>query len=155
MSKPTAGTPAPGFTLPRAGGGTVSLAGFHGRKLVLFFYPKADTPGCTQEAIEFSAAKADFEAAGADLLGVSHDPVRKQEKFIAKHELTTPIASDETLDMLEAYGVWVQKSMYGRTFMGIERTTMLIDGNGIVVRVWPKVSLAGHVAEVLAAVRET
>ncbi|MDQ0395055.1 peroxiredoxin [Labrys monachus] len=153
MGTLVAGSPAPDFSLPLAGGGTASLASYRGRKLVIFFYPKADTPGCTREAIEFSAAKADFSAAGTDLLGVSHDPVKKQEKFVAKHELTAPIASDETLDMLQAYGVWGGKSLYGRFFMGIERTTVLIDKDGIVSRVWSKVRVPGHVAEVLAAAK--
>jgi peroxiredoxin Q/BCP len=152
MSKLAIGQAAPDFALPRAGGGTVSLAAYRGRKLVIFFYPKADTEACTREAIEFSTARADFTAAGAELLGISHDAIRKQEKFVAKHALTTPIASDETLDMLNAYGVWGEKSMYGRTYMGIERTTLLIDENGIIDRIWPKVKVAGHVAEVLAAV---
>jgi thioredoxin-dependent peroxiredoxin len=147
------GQAAPAFTLPKVGGGSVDLSDFRGRKLVIFFYPKADTQACTLEAIDFSAAKADFAAAGTDLLGVSHDPLRKQQKFVSKHDLTTTIASDETLDMLNAYGVWGEKSMYGRTYLGIERTTMLIDPKGRIARVWTKVRVANHVAEVLAAAR--
>jgi len=148
-----AGQAAPAFTLPGADGGTVSLDSFRGRKLVIFFYPKADTEACTREAIDFSAAKADFAGAGTTLLGISHDPIKKQQKFVAKHGLTTAIASDETLDMLNAYGVWGEKSMYGRTYLGIERTTMLIDAKGIVARVWSKVRVANHVAEVLEAAK--
>jgi peroxiredoxin Q/BCP len=153
MDNLAVGKAAPDFSLPQAGGGTASLAAYRGRKLVLFFYPKADTPGCTREAIEFSAARADFAAAQTDLLGVSHDPVKKQEKFVARHELTTPIASDETLDMLKAYGVWGGKSLYGRFFMGTARTTVLIDSNGVIARIWSKVRVPGHVADVLAAAR--
>ena len=153
MSNLAIGKPAPDFSLPRAGGGTASLADHRGRKLVLFFYPKADTPGCTREAIEFSAAKADFAAADTDLLGISHDPVRKQEKFVAKHDLTAAIASDETLDMLKAYEVWGGKSLYGRLFMGTHRTTVLIDRDGTVARIWSKVRVPGHVEEVLAAAK--
>ncbi|CAM5765213.1 hypothetical protein LMIY3S_01408 [Labrys miyagiensis] len=148
-----AGQPAPAFSLPKADGGTVSLADFKGRKLVIFFYPKADTEACTREAIDFSGAKADFAAAGTELLGVSHDPVKKQQKFVAKHGLSTTIVSDETLDMLNAYGVWGEKSMYGRTYLGIERTTMLIDAKGVISQVWPKVRVANHVAEVLEAAK--
>ena len=147
------GEVAPAFSLPLADGGTVRLEDFSGRKLVIFFYPKADTQACTREAVEFSAAKADFAAAGAELLGISHDPVRKQQKFVAKHGLATAIASDESLDMLNAYGVWGEKQMYGRTYLGIERTTLLIDGKGIVARVWSKVRVADHVTEVLEAAR--
>jgi peroxiredoxin Q/BCP len=153
VSNLSVGQAAPNFTLPQAGGGTVSLADFKGRKLVIFLYPKADTEACTREAIEFSAARASFAAAGTELLGISHDSIKKQEKFIAKHELTTPIASDETLEMLNAYGVWGEKSMYGRTYLGIERTTILIDTNGAITRIWSKVKVNGHVAEVLAAAR--
>jgi thioredoxin-dependent peroxiredoxin len=146
-----AGQAAPTFSLPRADGGTATLESYRGRKLVIFFYPKADTEACTLEAINFSASKADFAAAGTELLGISHDPIKKQQKFVTKHSLTTPIASDETLDMLNAYGVWGEKSMYGRTYLGIERTTMLIDPRGVIAKVWSKVRVANHVAEVLEA----
>ncbi|GLS21443.1 hypothetical protein GCM10007874_44600 [Labrys miyagiensis] len=148
-----AGQAAPAFCLPTADGGTVSLADFHGRKLVIFFYPKADTEACTREAIDFSGSKAAFAAVGAELLGVSHDPIRKQQKFVSKHGLSTTIASDETLGMLNAYGVWGEKSMYGRTYLGIERTTMLIDTKGVIAQAWSKVRVANHVAEVLEAAR--
>jgi thioredoxin-dependent peroxiredoxin len=149
-----AGETAPSFCLPKADGGSVSLSDFRGRRLVIFFYPKADTEACTREAIEFSQARSDFAAAATEVLGVSHDPIRKQQRFVAKHGLSTAIASDETLDMLNAYGVWGEKSMYGRTYLGIERTTMLIDTTGVIARVWNKVRVADHVAEVLAAARE-
>jgi thioredoxin-dependent peroxiredoxin len=145
------GMKAPGFALPRDGGGTTSLADFAGRKLVLYFYPKADTPGCTKEAIDFSRLKAAFNKAGTDILGVSADPVPAQDKFTAKHRLSIALASDETHRVLEAYGVWREKSLYGRKFLGIVRTTVLIGPDQRVARVWPKVSVAGHAAEVLAA----
>jgi len=147
------GAKAPAFTLPRDGGGSVSLADFAGRALVLYFYPRADTPGCTKEAIDFSRLKAAFGKAGADVLGVSADPVSAQDKFKAKHKLAVALASDEKHRMLEAYGVWQEKSMYGRKFMGIARMTFLIDRNQRIARVWPKVSVGGHAEEVLAAVK--
>ena len=147
------GTKAPTFTLPRDGGGTISLADFAGRKLVLYFYPKADTPGCTKEAIDFSRLKAAFAKAETDILGVSADPVPAQDKFKAKHKLSIALASDEKHRMLEAYGVWQEKSMYGRKFMGIVRTTVLIGPDQRIARVWPKVSVTGHAEEVLAAAR--
>ena len=145
------GKKAPDFKLPRDGGGATSLADFAGRKLVLYFYPKADTPGCTKEAIEFSRLKAAFGKAGTEILGVSADSVPAQDKFKAKHRLSIALASDETHRMLEAYGVWQEKSMYGRKFLGIVRTTVLIGPDQRIARVWPKVSVAGHAAEVLAA----
>jgi len=147
------GAKAPAFTLHRDGGGTVSLADFAGRALVLYFYPRADTPGCTKEAIDFSRLKAAFGKAGADVLGVSADPVSAQDKFKAKHKLAVALASDEKHRMLEAYGVWQEKSMYGRKFMGIARMTFLIDPNQRIARIWPKVSVGGHAEEVLAAVK--
>ena len=147
------GALAPTFTLPRDGGGTISLADFAGRKLVLYFYPRADTSGCTKEAIDFSGLKGAFSKSGADILGVSADPVPAQDKFKAKHKLAIALASDEKHRMLEAYGVWQKKSMYGRKFMGIARTTVLIGPDQRIVRVWPKVSVTGHAEEVLAAAR--
>jgi thioredoxin-dependent peroxiredoxin len=147
------GAKAPAFTLPRDGGGTVSLADFAGRKLVLYFYPRANTPGCTIEAIDFSRLKAAFSRAGADVLGVSADPVAAQDKFIAKHKLTIALASDERRKMLEAYGVWQEKSLYGRTFLGVVRATFLIGADGCVAQTWPKVSVAGHAETVLAAAK--
>ena len=147
------GAKAPAFTLPRDGGGTVSLADFAGRALVLYFYPKADTSGCTKEAIDFSRLKSSFAKAGADILGVSADPVPAQDKFKAKHKLAIALGSDETHRMLEAYGVWQQKSMYGRKFMGIVRATFLIGPDQRIARVWPKVSVTGHAEEVLTALK--
>lgn len=146
------GTKAPAFTLPRDGGGSVSLADFAGRAVVLYFYPRADTPGCTKEAIDFSRLKGAFAKAGAEILGVSADPVPAQDKFKAKHKLAIALASDEKHRMLEAYGVWQEKSMYGRKFMGIGRMTFLIGADQRIARIWPKVSVAGHAEEVLAAV---
>jgi thioredoxin-dependent peroxiredoxin len=153
MPKLTEGTKAPDFRLLKDGGGAVSLADFSGRTLVLYFYPKADTPGCTAEAKDFSRLMPAFKAAAIDVVGVSADPVKKQDAFKTKHGLTTPLASDETHDMLEAYGVWVEKSMYGKKYMGINRTTVLIDRNGNVARIWPKVKVGGHADEVLAAAK--
>jgi peroxiredoxin Q/BCP len=147
------GAMAPAFTLPRDGGGSISLADFAGRKLVLYFYPRADTSGCTKEAIDFSRLKAAFSKVGTEILGVSADPVPAQDKFKAKHKLAIALASDEKHRMLEAYGVWQEKSMYGRKFMGIVRTTVLIGPEQRVARVWPKVSVTGHADEVLAAAR--
>lgn len=150
---PAIGTKAPAFTLPRDGGGTVSLADFRGRKLVVYFYPRADTSGCTKEAIAFSGLRDAFAKAGTDILGVSADPVKAQDKFKAKYDLTIPLASDETKEMLEAYGVWTKKSMYGRFFMGVVRATFLIGSDGRIARVWPKVKVPGHAEEVLAAAK--
>jgi thioredoxin-dependent peroxiredoxin len=147
-----AGAPAPDFSLPRDGGGTVSLADFRGRPLVLYFYPRADTPGCTREAQAFSALQAGFAAGGAAVLGVSSDPVKKLDAFKRKYGLAIPLGSDETLSMLAAYGVWVEKSMYGRQFMGVDRVTFLIGGDGRIARIWRKVKVDGHAEEVLAAV---
>ena len=151
--KVTVGSKAPSFTLPSDGGGAVSLSDFKGQKLVLFFYPKADTPGCTQEAIEFSKLRGAFAKAGTAILGVSADPVRKQDKFKAKHGLTVTLGCDETHGMLEAYGVWAEKSLYGRKYMGILRNTYLIGPDGKVTQVWEKVKVARHAAEVLEAAR--
>ncbi len=147
------GAKAPPFNLPRDGGGTVSLADFAGRKLVLYFYPRADTPGCTKEAIDFSRLKTAFGKADTEVLGVSADPVVAQDKFKAKHKLSIALASDEKHRMLEAYGVWQEKSMYGRKFMGIARMTFLIDREGRIAKAWPKVSVNGHAEEVLAAAK--
>jgi len=147
------GAKAPAFTLRCDGGGTVSLADFAGRTLVLYFYPKADTSGCTKEAIDFSRLTSAFAKAGADILGVSADPVPAQDKFKAKHKLAIALGSDETHRMLEAYGVWQQKSMYGRKFMGIVRATFLIGPDQRIARVWPKVSVTGHAEEVLSAAK--
>ena len=150
---PAAGTPAPDFTLPRDGGASVTLSAFRPGKVVLYFYPKDDTPGCTLEAQDFNARLADFAAAGATVIGISKDSVKSHDKFCKKHGLGIVLASDEGGTVCEDYGTWVEKSMYGKTYMGIARTTFLIDGEGKVARVWPKVSVKGHAEEVLAAVR--
>jgi peroxiredoxin Q/BCP len=147
------GVPAPHFALPQDDGSTVSLADFHGKKLVLYFYPRADTPGCTREAIAFTSLKNAFGQAGAAVLGVSADPVKAQQAFKAKYKLGIPLASDERHKMLEAYGVWGAKSMYGKTFMGISRTTFLIGPDGRVARVWRSVKVDGHAEEVLEAAK--
>ena len=147
----TTGAAAPAFTLPRDGGGTISLADFKGRKLVLYFYPRADTPGCTREAMAFSGLRTKFERAGTAIVGVSADPVRAQDAFKAKYDLAIPLASDERHQMLEAYGVWGEKSMYGKTFMGISRVTYLIGPDGRIANVWRNVKVDGHAEEVLAA----
>ena len=153
MTDITEGSKAPAFDMATAGGDRVTLAGLMGRKIVLYFYPKADTPACTTEGQDFSALIADFAAAGATVIGVSRDPVRKLDRFRAKYDLKVILASDEPEDVTEAWGVWVEKKLYGREYMGIERATFLIDGAGIVRRVWRKVSVKGHAAEVLAAVQ--
>ena len=145
------GAKAPAFHLPRDGGGSVSLSDYAGKKLVLFFYPRADTPGCTKEAIDFTRLSAAFAEAETAVLGVSADPPKAQEAFRDKHELATPLASDEQHQMLEAYGVWGEKSMYGRTFLGILRTTVLVGTDGRILRVWRNVRVDGHADEVLAA----
>ena len=148
-----AGAKAPSFSLPRDGGGKVTLKDFKGRKLVLYFYPKADTPGCTQEAIDFSRLRAAFAKAGTEILGVSADPVSAQDKFKTKRKLTVTLASDEKKTMLEAYAAWGEKSLYGRKFLGVIRKTYLIDEDGRIARVWPKVKVPGHAEEVLEAAR--
>jgi peroxiredoxin Q/BCP len=147
------GSKAPAFQLPRDGGDSVSLSDFKGRNLVLFFYPRADTPGCTKEAIDFSRLSSAFAEHQTAVLGVSADPLKAQEAFRDKHELVTPLVSDEQHEMLEAYGVWGEKSMYGRTFMGIVRTTVLVGTDGRIIRIWRNVKVDGHADEVLAAVR--
>jgi peroxiredoxin Q/BCP len=148
------GDPAPDFTLPRDGGGTLSLSQLRGRKVVLYAYPKDDTPGCTQEAIAFNGLRRDFAAANTDIIGVSPDPAKRHDKFKQKYGLDFPLVADETQAMLQAYGIWVEKSMYGRRYMGVERTTFLIDPDGKIARIWPKVKVAGHAEEVLAAARD-
>lgn len=145
------GDAAPDFSLPATGGATISLSGLAGKKVVLYFYPKDDTSGCTLEAKSFNALRGEFEAAGAVVVGVSPDGMKSHEKFAGKYELGFPLVSDEEKGMLEAYGVWVEKSMYGRKYMGVERTTVLIDAAGKIARVWPKVKVPGHAEEVLAA----
>ena len=144
---------APAFSLPADGGETLSLSDFKGKKVVLYFYPKDSTPGCTTEAKDFSALIGDFEAAGAVVLGMSKDSVRRHDNFIAKSELKVRLLSDEEGKTIEDYGVWVQKKLYGREYMGIERATFLIDGEGTIREVWHKVKVKGHAEAVLEAVK--
>jgi thioredoxin-dependent peroxiredoxin len=145
------GDKAPSFTLPADGGGKVSLKDFKGQTVVLYFYPKDDTSGCTAEACAFRDALPDFYKVDAEIVGISKDPVKKHDKFKEKYELNFPLASDEDGAVCEAYGTWVEKSMYGRKYMGIERSTFLIDGKGVVRNVWRKVKVPGHADEVLKA----
>jgi len=147
-----AGGKAPAFELAGDDGQTISLAGLKGRTVVLYFYPKDDTPGCTKEAIEFTALVPEFEAAGATVIGVSKESAASKAKFRKKHGLGVKLGADES-GVIEAYGSWVEKSMYGRTYMGVDRSTFLIDGDGVVRQVWRKVKVPGHAAEVLAAVK--
>lgn len=152
------GDKAPDFALPAnstANGDaqTVALGDFKGRKLVVYFYPKDNTPGCTTEALDFTAAAKDFDAANTAIIGVSADSVKKHDNFIAKHNLAVTLLSDEDHTMLNSYGVWVEKSMYGKKFMGIERATFLIDESGKIAEIWRKVKVKGHVEAVLAAAR--
>lgn len=153
MTMPAVGAAAPDFTLPRDGGGTIALSDFKGKPVVLYFYPKDDTPGCTKEAIAFTDHASAFEAAGAVVIGVSKDSVKKHDKFRDKHGLSVILASDEDSDTCERYGTWVEKNMYGKTYMGIQRATFLIGADGQIVRVWPKVKVPGHAEEVLEAVQ--
>ena len=147
------GDAAPAFILPRDGGGTLSLADLKGKIVALYFYPKDDTSGCTVESLEFSALAKEFEAAGAVVVGMSPDPVKSHDRFRAKHQLAQPLAADESKTTLAAYGVWVEKSMYGRKYMGVERSTVLIDREGKIAKIWRKVKAPGHAKEVLAAAK--
>ncbi len=149
----TMGQKAPSFTLAATGGGTISLDRLKGRKAVLYFYPKDDTSGCTRQAQELQALKGEFAAADTEIVGVSADSVDSHDKFRSKYGLDFTLASDEGKAALEAYGVWVEKSMYGKKYMGIERTTVLIDRDGTIVQVWPSVKVPGHAQEVLAAAK--
>ena len=151
MTDLTAGDMAPDFSLPRNGGGTISLSDFAGKPVVLYFYPKDDTSGCTTEAIDFSGLAGEFEKIGATVIGVSPDSVKSHDKFAAKHNLSIVLAADEEHKALEAYGVWKEKSMYGKTYMGVERSTFLIDKAGKVADVWRKVKVPGHAEAVLKA----
>ncbi|GJD80330.1 peroxiredoxin [Methylobacterium gregans] len=150
----TVGDPAPDFTLPGSSGQSIALSAMRGHKIVLYFYPKDDTSGCTLEAQGFNALLAEFEAADARVIGLSPDPVKSHDKFCGKYGLQFPLASDETKETLQAYGVWVEKSMYGRKYMGVERTTLLVDREGRIARIWPKVKVPGHAEEVLGAARD-
>ncbi|WP_142251152.1 peroxiredoxin [Bradyrhizobium sp. UNPF46] len=147
------GDKAPAFRLPRDGGEVVTLGDYAGQKLVLFFYPRADTPGCTREAIDFTRLAGAFSAAGTAVLGISADPLKAQEKFRDKHSLGVPLISDEQHQMLEAYGAWGEKSMYGKRFLGILRTTILVGADGKVARIWRNVRVDGHADAVLEAAR--
>lgn len=146
-------TPAPDFTLPQSDGSEVTLSALKGSPVVLFFYPRDDTPGCTKESIAFSEGLDDFAAAGAKVFGISKDSVASHQKFSTKRELSVPLLSDEHGSVCEDYGVWKEKNMYGKTYMGIERTTYLIDANGNIAQVWAKVKVPGHAEAVLAAVQ--
>lgn len=153
MTELTTGQKAPSFELPRDGGGTLKLSDFGGKAVVLYFYPQDDTETCTAEAIEFSKARHDFEKAGAVVVGVSPDSVRKHDKFKTKHKLTVDLGADEERKAIEAYGVWAEKTMFGRKYMGVVRSTFLIGPDGTIARIWRNVRLRGHVDEVLAAVK--
>ncbi|WP_440410806.1 peroxiredoxin [Neorhizobium petrolearium] len=153
MSHLMIGDIAPDFELPRDGGGTVSLQAYSGKPIVLYFYPKDDTDACTREAISFSGLLPEFEKAGASVIGVSPDSVRKHDKFAKKHELSVILASDEDAALANLYGVWKEKKMYGRTYMGVERTTFLIGVDRRIAKIWPKVKVTGHAEEVLESLK--
>ena len=150
----TQGDPAPDFSLPASRGRTVSSEALRGKPYVLYFYPKADTSGCTKEACAFQEALAQFTGAGLEIVGVSRDPVRALDKFAEKYGLDFPLASDEAGALTEAYGVWIEKSMYGKKYMGVERSTFLIGAGGHVAKVWPKVKVEGHAADVMSATQD-
>ncbi|MBB5073094.1 peroxiredoxin Q/BCP [Bartonella callosciuri] len=150
MTIPMKGTSAPDFNLPRDGGGSLCLSDLQGKLVVLYFYPKDDTSGCTSEAIDFTRLKTEFDEIGAVIIGISPDNVTKHDKFKTKHGLDIILVSDEKKTTLEAYGVWVEKSMYGRKYMGVERSTFLIDATGKIAEEWRKVSVSGHADKVLA-----
>ncbi|MEO0589296.1 MAG: peroxiredoxin [Pseudomonadota bacterium] len=151
---PAAGDAIPDIAMGTPDGGSVKPSDFAGKTLVIFFYPKDNTPGCTTEAKDFSALKADFEEAGVELLGVSKDSAKKHQNFIAKHDLTTPLATDaEEGGLSDALGIWTEKQMYGKTYMGMVRSTYLVAADGTIAQVWPKVKVKGHAEEVLAAAK--
>lgn len=147
------GDPAPPFEMPTAGGERISLASLKGKPVVLYFYPKDDTPACTQEALNFTEKMAEFARSKTTVIGVSRDPVTKHDKFAAKYGLKVILAADVEGEVCAAYGVWVEKKLYGRVYMGVERATYLINAKGRVARIWRKVKVAGHVEEVLAEVK--
>jgi peroxiredoxin Q/BCP len=149
----TTGESMPDMALTDAGGAPLSLADYHGKPFVLYFYPKADTPGCTNEALDFSALKAEFDAIGVPVIGVSKDAPAKLAKFAQKHGLAITLASDGDGSACEAFGTWIEKKLYGRAYMGIARATFLFDAAGKAARVWPAVKVKGHAAEVLEAAR--
>jgi thioredoxin-dependent peroxiredoxin len=151
MTQLAIGDTAPDFTLPKNGGGTLSLSDYRGKKVVLYFYPQDNTPTCTLQAVDFSAHAAAFEKAGAVVIGVSPDGVKSHDRFCAKHALTIPLVADEEHKAIEAYGVWRQKKTFGVTYMGVVRSTFLIDGEGRISGIWDNVRLKGHIESVLAA----
>ena len=153
MTDLNVGDKAPDFTLPRNGSGEISLSSLSGKAVVLYFYPKDDTSGCTAQAIDFSAMGAEFEAANAVVIGISPDSVKSHDKFAAKHALTVMLASDEERQVLEEYGVWKEKSMYGKKYMGVERTTYLVSPDGKIAQIWNKVKVPGHAQIVLDAIK--
>ena len=153
MANLEVGDPAPDFHLPRDGGGALALSGLAGRPVVLYFYPADDTPSCTAEALDFSRLKPDFEKAGAAVIGLSPDSTRKHDKFKAKHGLGVDLVADEEREAIEAYGLWVEKKLYGRAYMGVERATFLIGSDGRIARIWRKVKVKGHAEAVLEAVQ--
>ena len=153
MSILEVGSQAPDFDLPRDGGESVSLSNFKGKKVVVYFYPKDNTPGCTNEAKDFTEKKTDFDAANTVIIGISKDSVKKHENFIAKYDLKIILGADEDGKTCEDYGVWVEKSMYGRKYMGIERATFLVDKDGKIQNIWRKVKVKGHIQDVLEAVQ--
>ncbi|MEM6410341.1 MAG: thioredoxin-dependent thiol peroxidase [Pseudomonadota bacterium] len=152
---PEPGTTAPEFDLPGDGGTNIKLSDFRGSRVVIYFYPKDDTSGCTKQAIAFSEDAAQYKAAGVSVIGISKDSAASHDKFIAKHDLGIRLASDESTEVCQSYGVWVEKNMYGRKFMGIQRATFLIDGEGVIRHVWPKVKVAGHSEDVLKTLADT
>jgi peroxiredoxin Q/BCP len=154
MAELDVGDTAPDFDLPRAGGGSLRLSGLRGRPVVVYFYPQDDTTSCTSEAIGFSQLLPEFERAGAAVVGLSPDSVKKHDKFKAKHELSVDLVADEERKTIEAYGLWVEKQMYGRRYMGVERATFLVGADGRIARIWRKVRVKGHAEAVLEAVRE-
>lgn len=153
MADIATGLQMPDFDLPADGGRRIRLADLHGRPFVMFFYPRDDTPTCTVEAADFSALRADFAGLGAAVVGVSPDTPRKHDNYKKKHGLAVDLLSDVERSLIGPMGLWVEKMMYGRKYMGVERTTVLVDADGTIIRVWPKVSVPGHAAEVLEALR--
>ena len=154
MPELTEGKSAPSFSLPSTNGKKISLKELAGKKVVLYFYPKDDTPGCTQEACDFRDSIKQFQKQGATVLGVSPDPIKKHDKFREKYKLPFTLLSDESKEMLQKYGVWKEKSMYGRKYMGVERTTVILDKEGKIRKIFPKVKVTEHAKEVLKAVQE-
>ncbi|MEO1748677.1 MAG: thioredoxin-dependent thiol peroxidase [Pseudomonadota bacterium] len=153
MTELPVGATAPDFSLPTDGGETVTLSALKGKNVVVYFYPKDDTPGCTKEAIAFSGLSSEFETANTVIIGISPDTVAKHDKFKTKHDLTVVLAADEERQAIEAYGVWVEKSMYGKKYMGVERSTYLVDADGKLAKIWRKVKVPGHAEAVLDAAK--